>query len=101
MLLWVLITLGGLGILMLAAIMQTRRKGRPINRETSRWGVPINDPDSAIGAGWDLELDGQRVAELTDPRHPIGEFWFSYRFTPLTSNPEVLNRLYAPDDWHS
>jgi len=72
-----------------------------MDRESIQWGMPIVDPDSAIGAGWYLELNGERVAELTEPRYRMGEFWYSYRLTPLTTDPVVLDRLYNKDEWES
>ena len=37
-------------------------------------------------AGWYVEHEGRRIAELTDPR-PADMFWFSYKIDPLVEDP--------------
>lgn len=63
---------------------------------------PINDPDSAIGAGWFIEIDGRRVAELTEPMYVSeSQFWYSYVIVPATDDPQEKERLFSLDFWTS
>ena len=53
--------------------------------------VPIIDLDSAIGAGWFIEVDGRRVAELTEPMYESGsQFWYSYVIVPTQEEPDGM-----------
>jgi hypothetical protein len=69
---------------------------------TSRRLVPIDDPDSAVGAGWFVEIDGRRVAELTEPMYESGsQFWISYVIVPTTNDPEEKSALLSGEFWSS
>ena|ERR1700677_3624174 len=64
--------------------------------------VPVTDPDSAIGAGWFIEVDGRRVAELTEPMYESGsQFWFSYVIVPITDDPQEKAQLLSGEFWTS
>jgi hypothetical protein len=79
-----------------------RRPLAPIPDDIVMWGFPVNDPDSAIGAGWFVEVDGQRVAELTEPRaQPDTPFWLSYVIVPTTDDIAQREELFSLDFWHS
>lgn len=57
----------------------------------SNWGRDL---------GWFVELQGQRVALLTDPQW-ADMFWVSYLITPLTDDPGVRALLEKPEFWWS
>lgn len=62
--------------------------------------VPIDDPDSVIAAGWYVEVDGRRMAELTEPMYVTGsQFWFSYVMVPVSADPEDQERLFTAEFW--
>ena len=64
--------------------------------------VPIVDLDSAVGAGWFIEVDGRRVAELTEPMYESGsQFWFSYVVAPTTDDPHEKAQLFSREFWTS
>ena len=64
--------------------------------------IPVDDPDSAIGAGWFVEVDGQRVAELVEPMYMSGgQFWVSYVIKPVTEDPHETARLFSGEFWTS
>lgn len=64
--------------------------------------VPVDDPDSAVGAGWFVEIDGRRVAELTEPMYESGsQFWFSYVIVPKTNDPQENAALFSGEFWSS
>jgi hypothetical protein len=70
--------------------------------DTAKWGFPVNDPDSAVGAGWFVEVDGIRVAELTDPRcQPDTPFWLSYVIVPSMEDSSLREQLFDLKFWHS
>ncbi len=79
-----------------------RRPRSPIPEDVAKWGIPVNDPDSAIGAGWFVEVDGCRVAELTQPRGQVDTpHWLSYVIVPLTDDPRLREQLLTLEFWHS
>ncbi len=80
-----------------------QRRPRPaIPPDVIKWGVPVNDPDSAIGGGWFVEIDGQRVAELTEPRCQVDTpHWLSFVVVPLTDDTTVREQLFTLEFWHS
>jgi hypothetical protein len=50
-------------------------------------------------AGWFVEDNGRRIAQLTDPRFE-DMFWYSYKIEPLTEDPaEREELLTSPDRW--
>src|SRR5438128_6180541 len=49
-------------------------------------------------SGWYVEVDGQRVAVLTDPRCQ-DMFWDTYRLQPLTSDPGAMDQFYSAEFW--
>jgi hypothetical protein len=62
--------------------------------------VPVDDPDSAVGGGWFIEVNGKRVAELTEPMYVMGsQFWHSYVIVPLTDNPLEREDLFTKTFW--
>jgi hypothetical protein len=64
--------------------------------------IPIADPDSAIGAGWFIEVDGRRVAELSEPMYVSGSrFWYSYVIVPITADLKEKERLFSGEFWTS
>jgi hypothetical protein len=64
--------------------------------------IPVDDPDSAIGAGWFIEVDGRCVAELAEPMYVSGsQFWYSYVIVPLTTNSQEKDLLFSQDFWVS
>ena len=48
--------------------------------------------------GWYVEVEGWRLAALTDCRY-YDMFWDNYRLEPLTTDPAELVRLFAEDFW--
>jgi hypothetical protein len=98
----------GIGLLIFGVVYQLvwsaqqRRPRPPTPPDIIKWGVPVNDPDSAVGAGWFVEVDGQRVAELTEPRCQVDTpHWLSYVIVPLTDDPKMREQLYDLRFWHS
>ena len=64
--------------------------------------VPVEDSESAIAAGWLIEVDGRQVAELTEPMYVSGsQFWFSYVIVPVTTNPPEQAQLLTAEFWSS
>jgi len=64
--------------------------------------VPINDPESAIGAGWLVERDERVLAELTEPMYVSGsQFWYSYQIIPITNDPAEIEELTTSKFWRS
>jgi hypothetical protein len=97
----IMLVLGGL-IYGLAWTAKQRRHRPPIPQDVIDWGVPVNDPESAIGGGWFVELDGRPIAELTEPRcQPDAPFWLSYVVVPLTEDPKERAQLFTLEFWHS
>lgn len=63
----------------------------------------LAETDHGRSQGWDLELAGQVVAHLDEPRQE-DMFWVSYRVTPTTDDAELATRLlteafWRGDDW--
>jgi hypothetical protein len=48
--------------------------------------------------GWYVEVEGRRLAALTDPQY-YDMFWDSYRLEPLTTDPAELEMLFSADFW--
>jgi hypothetical protein len=62
--------------------------------------IPIDDPDSAIGAGWFVEVGGRRVAELVEPMYESGsQFWYSYVIKPLVDGSDERAQLLTKEFW--
>lgn len=81
---------------------QNRRPRTPLPADVVKWGAPVTDVDSAIGAGWFVEVDGKCIAELTEPRCQIDTpHWLSYVIVPRTDNPELRAQLLDLSFWHS
>src|SRR5687767_7854250 len=79
-----------------------RRPRVPIPADVAKWGVPLTDVDSAFGAGWFVEVDGQQVAELTEPRCQIDTpHWLSYVIVPQTADLKMREQLFDLRFWHS
>ncbi len=77
-----------------------RIQSRPKDAASIRWGIPVVETDSAVGAGWFVELDGQRIAELTEPRCQVETpHWLSYVVVPLTDNPKIKEQLFELAFW--
>src|SRR5947207_3155968 len=74
----------------------------PMTDDEIKWGVPVNDPDSAIGAGWFVEVEGQCVAELTEPRCQVDTpHWLSYVIVPQSGDIKMREQLFDLEFWHS
>jgi hypothetical protein len=97
----------GVGLLLFAIVYHLawkakQRRRQPLPPDVAKWGVPVNDPDSAIGAGWFVEVDGRRVAVLSDVRCQIETpHWLSYVITPLTEDAQEKAQLLALEFWRS
>jgi hypothetical protein len=64
--------------------------------------APVDDPESAIGAGWFVEVNGRRVAELTEPTCVMSsQSWYSYVIVPVTNDPEEWEQLFSGKFWTS
>jgi hypothetical protein len=64
--------------------------------------APADDPDSAIGAGWFVEVDGRRVAELVEPTCVMSsQSWYSYVIVPATNDPQDREQLFSGKFWTS
>jgi hypothetical protein len=64
--------------------------------------APVDDPDSAIRAGWFVEVDGRRVAELIEPTCVMSsESWYSYVIVPVTKDPQEREQLFSGKFWTS
>ena len=62
----------------------------------------MKDADSAIGAGWFVEVDGHAIAELVEPRRQVDTpHWLSYVIVPLTCDSEIKEQLSTLEFWHS
>src|SRR4051794_8155398 len=68
-----------------------------------RWSerrLRIYESDFGRRFGWYLELDGERLAALTDPVWDgDGQFWHRYTMTPL-GDLETARRLATPEFWY-
>ena len=98
------LTFCGIFAILIAICLLAQNRPRaplpPRDKLTAKWGYPLNDPDSALGAGWIVELDGQRIAELTEPRYaPNSPFWLSYVIVPLTDDPKARGLLFDLAFW--
>ena len=100
-----LLIYGILGMVFAICVLALSRpsiKSHQMNAAAGKWGIPVDDPDSAIGAGWLVELDGQRVAELTEPRCQVATpHWLSYVVVPLTDDPKISEHLFDLAFWQS
>ena len=62
--------------------------------------IPVTDKDSAVGAGWFIELDGRRLAELDEPMYESGsQFWCSYVIRPLIDDAAERALLLSKEFW--
>ena len=62
--------------------------------------IPVTDKDSAVGAGWFIELDGKRLAELDEPMYESGsQFWCSYVIRPLVDDIAERALLFSKEFW--
>ena len=60
----------------------------------------IIESDFGRDYGWFVELDGQRVAELTAPEWDEDmQFWFRYTLTPRTGDEGIRARLHTKEFW--
>jgi hypothetical protein len=84
------------------ALRRTRKQNDGPSDDDILWGVPVNDPESAIGAGWFVEVDGRCVAELTEPRVEADKpHWLSYVIVPQTDDVKMREQLFDLQFWHS
>ena len=56
------------------------------------------ESDWAQGAGWYVEDDGRRVAQLSSPEYE-DMFWCSFAVEPLVEDPAELRLLQTPEYW--
>lgn len=98
----------GIGLILFAYVShlvssaKQRRPRVPIPADIVKWGIPVKDLDSAIGAGWFVEVDGKQVAELTEPRYQIDTpHWLSYVIVPKTDDSKTREQLFNLEFWHS
>lgn len=62
--------------------------------------IPVTDKDSTIGAGWFIEHDGRRLAELVEPMYVSGsQFWCSYVIRPLVDDAAERAFLFSKEFW--
>ena len=60
----------------------------------------IIEADYGRKCGWYVEVDGRKIACLSDPQFD-DMFWDSYQLEPLTEDLEERACLYAAEFWQS